>query len=756
MYDPSITSENLAKEHPQVILYPNTPKEKVVPFELREYSIQECQEGIDWLNSKIDYQAYRETCDKKKDKVVIKLKNPNNPFNLDELIFMENERIMGKWSYNYWAERYYRILNTENQEVLFKPNVIQRINNRLYARMNKARRAIKKFAVKARQVGDSTDSEGRILHRVNHFSDAKSLIASKDQDSTDKMSQMLLFGLDRLPFWGRVFRERFQTGDFFEFDIDSLLDLGYGTQTSIGRGRTPTLAHISEAPFFKNPQKSLTEALFKAMHESIWILQIVEGTAEVRGDWFHDQWKEITAGMEKNITAWTAVFYPWYLRRDIYPTEAWMNARSAAYEKWVPKKETIAHARKAEIWVRTHPDARAELGSGWQMDREQMFYYEIEREAAERLNTLSQFLKEMPSDAEEAFQHAGHTMYPVKLILAISDSAQSVEPEVYKLKGDPNEISPLLFPTEDELIPDGRGKRIKIRSNWSSAVVHSDYELVQIKFNGWDSFDPVNKFLIWEHPNPYSRYGLSIDTSDGLGRGISDNAAFELVKAGTVEYKDKQVCEFVSPELPMSLLWPFANAIGTYYSVRGEQILLIPEINRGTEVMTELINRGWWNVVKMYDSSVVGQDLSKIKKYGWETNNRTRQYLIEAINSFIIGQWVEILSMKLIEELKDIQKKRLVSAIGSLHRDKVIGNVDDRFMAFGMVLYCLHRDEFIGLQNKSWEERAQKESNIVLLGEYKPEKNEVDDSLNYLYNREDRDDWIVNDDNLIEVDRDYY
>src|ERR1043165_6308292 len=164
MYDPSITQENLAREHPQVVLYPNTPKEQLVDFELRQIPIQEVQEAIDWLNNKIRYEDSKSTCDKNKDKVIIKLKDPNNPFTLDELKFMANERIMCKWDYNYWAERYYRILNHENVEVLFKPNIIQRINNRIYARMNRERRAIKKFVVKARQVGDSTDSEGRILH----------------------------------------------------------------------------------------------------------------------------------------------------------------------------------------------------------------------------------------------------------------------------------------------------------------------------------------------------------------------------------------------------------------------------------------------------------------------------------------------------------------------------------------------------------------------------------------------------------------
>ncbi len=757
MYDHSITQENLAKERPQVVLYPNTPNEQIHEFELQEIPINTVQQAIDHLNDKIKYKEYRSTCDKNKTKVVIELKDKKNPFTLDEMIFMENERIMSKWNYNYWAERYYRILNHENIEVLFKPNIIQRMNNKIYAKMNRERRAIKKWVVKARQVGDSTDSEGRILHRINYFSDAKSLIASKDNDSTDKMSQMFLFALDRLPFWNRCWRERYKSGEFYEFDINSLLDLGSGATTSVGRGRTPTICHISEAPFFKDPQKSLTEALFKAMHESIWLLQIVEGTAEVRGDWFHREWQDIIAGMEKGLTSWTGQFYPWYLRTDLYPTEEWVNARREAFNSFIPRTDTLAHAKKAEIWVRTHPLAREELGSNWKMSREQMFFYEVERDTAERKNELGRFLKEMPSDAEEAFQHPGHTMYPVRLILSMSDQAQGVEPEVYKLKGSPDEISPALWPTQDEIKRDG--KKIEIKAKWSDSVPAAFYDLIQVNFNGWDNFDPINKILIWEHPKNGFDYGAGIDTSDGLGRNVSDNAVIEILRKGTVEFRDRQVCEFASPELPQSLLWPFVFAVSSYYSI-SRQLLLAPEINKGTELLTAMMNRGWWNVTKIFDSSRIGQDLTKIKKYGFETNNFTRNELINFMNSFIIGEWLEVYSMKLIEELKDIHKERKISAVGSVVRDKILGQVDDRFMATAMILYSLHRDELIGQQKRSWEERERNESSvgIKILAE-KPSgygEFDIDTDHRRLYNEEGNDDDWLSDDNLIAVEEDFY
>jgi hypothetical protein len=42
----------------------------------------------------------------------------------------------------------------------------------------------------------------------------------------------------------------------------------------------------------------------------------------------------------------------------------------------------------------------------------------------------------------------------------------------------------------------------------------------------------INKILIWEHPIPSERvkYGGSLDTSDGLGEDISDDAVIEIFK----------------------------------------------------------------------------------------------------------------------------------------------------------------------------------------------------------------------------------
>lgn len=744
MYDETVKQEYRSTLQPSIEYPLNSGN--FIPFELTDQPLEYRKQFIDYANNLIDFELYQATCDKHKDKVQINFKNPNYQWSVDELIWMENEKLICKWDYDYWAAANYKILDHEGKWIHYVPNLSQRINNRIFARLQKAKRAIKKLTLKARQGGETTDSQGRILQRMNYFVDTGAVIASKDSPSTDDMSKKFTLALNQFPYWNRMFLTRYETGDFYEFDTGGILALNYGTQKSIGRGKTTILAHLSEVPFFKYPHEAIEEALFKGMHESIWQIQILEGTAEVRGDWYHKFWLDTVKGMDRGTTAFVGVFHPWFYRTDIYPTETWMNARSTYYANWMPSTETLQLAKKAEQWVKTNPDARAELGSNYKIPIEQLFYYELEKEYAESKNKLHKFLKEMPTTPDEAFQHAGHTLYPIKIVTAMSTEAQLKIPEVYKLRGDPNEISPVFFPTEDEIYDGTEGaKVIKIRAHWDESLPPFDYELIQVKFEGWDRFDPVGKILIWEHPKSNAIYGAATDTSDGLGRDISDDAVHEIFKKGTIAYRDKQVCEFASPELPMSQFWPYVLALNTLYSPV-EQLLYAPEINYGRELLTAMVNRGWYNFFNRSESGEF--DLNDL---GFMTTNRTRPYVIEAMNGFIIGKWFEIFSIPLIDEIKDIEKKRGLTSTLGFQKDKILGNLDNRFMATGICIYALHKDEFIGMQQKSWETRVLNENSRTELAVYTGENYYVDRGLGEYYNQINTED----EDNLVGIVEEY-
>lgn len=700
MYNQQIINERLDKI------------QATLSFKLERHTYSEIESAVDYINNLIKLDDYITSIrDGKKALIEFKDQRSKKEYESEAIQqFIYNETIISKFDCFYWMNSYYKISDITNTFIQYKHSVPQQVWAKIFSRLEGLQRAIRLLVLKARQTTCTTFSQGVVEHRLQFYPDVKSLIASKDQTSSGTMATMFINSLSKQPFWLRPQTSAFETGSFWQFDNGSRLDLGWGTQKSLAKGTTCTVAHLSEIALFKYWNDAIENALIRAMHETIWLLQIFEGTAEARDDDFHTKVKETISGMERGTSSLYFSFVPYFLRDDIYPPPAYIAGRSDSWEKFIPSLETIAHARKAENWVKANPDLREILGSNYKMSRETMFWYQTEKDAAIREDRLNVFLSQVPADWEEAFQHAGRTIFPIEIISYHSDQAQSRIPEVYKLRGDSSEISPDFWPRSDEILEDG--KIITIRPNWTSSIPPSHFELVQIKFEGWDKFDPIDKVLIWEHPRLGAKYGSGIDPSDGLGPKISDDATIEIYKDGTVETKDMQVCEFASPNLSQLAMGPFSLAINTYYSPE-EQLLLAIEDNKGFELQNWMIKYGWSNLYKTIDESKVGQDLSKIQKYGFHTDGRSRVALISHFNSFIIGKYVIINSLKLIGECKDLEKNRTVSAITKVQNDKISGKVDNRYMASGICMYALHRDGIAGYQKAAWEERIKNENSKV-------------------------------------------
>jgi hypothetical protein len=134
MYNEKVTQRNLDSLHPSVTYINSRGSEETVNFQLQETPIQHCQEFVDHFNTKIDYELYEKTVDKGAGKTKIVFKQGYKP-ELGELIFIENERLMCKYSWNYWSKRYYKISNKENKFEQYSPNRAQRIWDRIDARL---------------------------------------------------------------------------------------------------------------------------------------------------------------------------------------------------------------------------------------------------------------------------------------------------------------------------------------------------------------------------------------------------------------------------------------------------------------------------------------------------------------------------------------------------------------------------------------------------------------------------------------------
>lgn len=707
MYSQKIINQNLSRIRPYVD-YETKGGVQRIYFDLQEVPINEVQQRVDFFNDKIDFDLYEKTVDKGAGNTKIEFKKGWTP-SLNELIFMENERILCKYSWLYWSERYYKISDILNRFIQYHANRAQRIWDRIDARLQENGLAIRRGNWKARQQTSTTHSQGKIQHRLQFWSDVKGVTASYDLGATRKMAQMILDSMRRQPYWLRPQITNMVTGQYYYYDNGSRLELGAGTGKQISTGTTPTVVHCSEVPFYLYPNESIIQSLMPSMHDSPNIFCVLEGTANGRGRgnfWF-DLWNDCIAGLRDGSYEVYPIFVPNCARDDTYPTESWMKQRADIYANWQPASSTIIYANKIRNYVTTNSDLRDEFGSSWRLSKEKMFWYEKEYAKHLQKGTLHIFLQEFPATPEDMFQNSGMGIYPIEVINYYDGLARQGVPDVYKLRGELGEIDFSLQPTPDEI--DDSKPSIQIKSNWDSRS-YSEFELVPVKFEGWDKLDPKNKVLIFEHSKDEFEYGIAVDPSDGLGERQSNDAAIEVIRKGTVEHNDKQVCEFTSPEIPQLQLWPFIMAIATYFSPVDQSLLTI-EINKGEDAQNAMIARGWYNLFLRKDSTVVSENQNSVRRFGFYTSSRSREALVSHLNSFIKGKWIDINSVKLVEELKDLKKLRLMS-----NRIKEAGDCDNRFIALGMCLYALHRDE--DREFPMWEKRAKQNNNRVIIPTY--------------------------------------
>ena len=442
--------------------------------------------------------------------------------------------------------------------------------------------------------------------------------------------------------------------------------------------------HNSEVASFKNPEQLIEAALLRALHETPWVFVMMESTAEGCSTYWHKKWLDTKNMWEAGKSRFMPCFLPWYVARDLYPTETWLKKQPIPGD-WIPSDEIVLHAKKAALYVQSNEMLSKYLGSGWQMSREQMWYYESEKSTAERNGVLKIFLQEMPADDAEAFQSSGTSVFPADTINIYTNVTRSRPP--VGLYGIISEHIPRKFhPRPHEF--DTSKPRIAINADWGRGDPVSG-ELVPLKFKGYTDTDPNNKLWVFEKPDPNEAYGIGVDTAEGVGQ---ERAAIEGLRKGSPWRGPGQVCEFVSDTINAFNLWPIAMMVATWYSPGRRQARAVIECKgNGESVQLEMRKHGWTNFHpwQRYDSKNL--DPSRGQKIGWYTNVWSRDLLLDMLQSALNDQWIEILSPFFVEEMDSFEDN-------GARMEHQYGAYDDRLMSLGMVLISLHILELRGFQ----------------------------------------------------------
>lgn len=610
------------------------------------------------------------------------------PLDEDEKNFIQNERVLCVCDFEYWATRYAYIRYADETVELIRPNVAQRVIMDIWADNEEAGRSNILVELKARQLGVSTISELAVNHRAQFYPNVNAVVASCDPKKSELMAKMIELCFDQQPHWIKPPIVRRLVGQLIEFpQKNSGISIQHGNQNNgISRGTTPSCFHMSELSDFENPEELIDASLMRAIHSSPHIFGMFESTAKGRRNWWHETYEAAKEDWPAGRSRLRPIFLPWYVGRDLYPTETYLVDCPMPI-RWRPLDTTINHAKKAAQFVANSPLLSKYLGSNWEMPREQMWFYECERDQARKKKHLNKFLAEMPGDDIEAFTSTNISAFDAEVISACRDNM--VMPVACLGIRDLNGILPQnLQPTVHRIDSEREeNETINIVSNWSGREPALKFQLVPLIMDGYPAVDFTNKLWIHEWPMDEEEYVAGVDTGDGVGQ---DRSVVFVMRKGTANRNDEQVAEFASAYVNSHDLSTICLCIGTLFSVMRNGMFRQPkfviEVNRnGETVQFEMKKQGWSNfhIWVRYDAKRIEQ--AKSQKLGWVTNSWSRPMALDMLLKYINSGWFDINSPWYIGEMEDLERSWDAQDLKAVH-----GGHDDRIMASAIALLSAH------------------------------------------------------------------
>lgn len=629
----------------------------------------------------------------------------------EEELWILNEITLCKLDFRYFCENYVRIVDETSKVVPFNMRLPQQIIFDEMARAEDEGTAIMFLYLKARQLGITTYFQAALAHRTFLFRNITAITGSSAEPKSRKMVAKLEFIYNQLPWWMRPEMTNYRVGQLMQFeDLNSGLYVQWGNQKSdIGRGDTPTIAHLSEVATYENPESLIDAGLIRALHENPFALVALESTAEGIGNWFHKTWQTQSTLAAKGVARLQPVFLPWHVGRDIYPTSAFLKRRPIP-ESWIPPENVIAHAKACESYVRSTDLLRRHLGENWSLPREQQWFYHLSYEEARMMNQVGLYLQEMPATPEEAFQHSNPSIFNHEQIHLLSSEAQaSVPTGVYEISG--KDISSIY----EKYVRNKSFAPMLLRCSKPSGQEMSRFHLHHLERTGWPDTSPDGKIFIWEQPLSGETYGLGVDPAEGVGQ---DSSVIQVIKKATPDHPDEQVAEFASNLVAPHDLWAWVYALANLYVTRDHRgkwnyprVVIETNIGAGDASQNEMLKRGWPTFHQQIDLAK-SNSASRIRPdMGWKTTRSSRPKLVSLARTHIRDGLIRVRSPWLVSELStlsyNIDRQRIEAASGS-H--------DDRFMALAILLCSWYDPDLYGTAPPAWKVRKQKEEEDA----YKP------------------------------------
>jgi hypothetical protein len=617
--------------------------------------------------------------------------------------WIQNEQILCTIDSNYWETRYAYICDEKGEIYQFQNRRSQEVFDAVVAHFEELEVAIELFVLKARQLGISTKTALKFLHRLLFLGHTQAVMASVKADKSELIGRILNICYQNCPWWLVPQRTAERVGKMMEFENGSVLSIQSGMQaTGIAQGWTPTAIHLSELADIPNPKKTIEEGLLRATHPSRKLFQVWEGTGGGNTGWMADTWRAIKEDFPRGRARFCPLFLSWPLATDLYPEPDWLK-KFPIPEDWRPGPETRKHVRKCETYIRATPFLAKVCGPDYTMPRHQQWFWEFHYEAAVKSRTQKIWTSQMPADDFEALIGQNDLVFE-REVIEVRQQERERHVQSYAIVG--SSIDDTIEP--DDSIIDYNRPRIHVEFD-SHRDQHYDWILIPLlPFDETNERLALDRLLVYEEPLDGADYSEGIDTADGLGKEEDDRCVINVTKTGKMT-PDVQVAEFVSNRINPPQTVGFAACLAAWYGKhtrdpRGVKFCIEQRERPGDDCQHQLKLMGltWHHVMTRYDSKKVQEH--KGEKQGWYTNLWSRPFIMNRFVEAINNGWYRPNSKYLIAELADFERK--FTAMGKSRMEHQNGKHDDRIWGASLAYITRHHMDVELLKYRSQKQYA--------------------------------------------------
>ena len=608
--------------------------------------------------------------------------------------WVENEQALCMFDSNYFEDRYAYVCDEKGDIFKFQNRKSQEVFDNVIAEFDEKQVAIALFILKARQLGVTTKTALKFLHRMLFLPHTQAVMGSVNEGKSELITRIIETCISHLPFW--LPPERITSRiKLIGFANGSLLSVQSGNQaTGIAQGWTPTCVHVSEIGDIPNPKKTIEEGLLRAVHSTRKLFLVLEGTGNGNTGWQADKWRSIKEDWPLGKAELFPFFINWPMAPDLYPEADWLR-KFPIPAGFKPMEVTRKHQQRCELYIRNTPYLAKVVGKHWRMPIEQQWFWEFKYLEHAKIHAQKVWLSQMPADDFEALQGVNDLVFD-PIVIDTTSAGRKKGYQAYAIKGD--SIDDGFEPEDDEI--DYSKDRIRVVWN-SHRGQRFEWEMVPLlPFPELSERDSLDKILIFEEPNSApgregeaEDYSIGIDTADGLGQDDEDRSVCSIARSMKGENCDVQVAEFTSNRINAPQMVGFAACLAAYYGQntidpRGCKFAIEQRMRPGDDCQLQLKLMGFTfhHIDTRYDNKQVKEN--KGHKEGWYSNAWSVPMLMNRFIGAVENGWYRPNSPFLITELGSLERK--VSKTGKSKMEHQSGKHDDRVRAAAQSFFTRH------------------------------------------------------------------